>query len=130
MDKQKVFKQGKKSDFEDLAHPNMAQIERDIEVNEVAKRDPISERYDLLDSDFLRAMALIGGFGARKYGDRNWQFSKLEGDKSPINHIMKHFVAYQNREGYDHIEVGSEPYNHLAAIAFNAMMEFYHVYRE
>lgn len=111
-------------------HPNDSLMQRDIEVNELAKRDPINTRYDLLDPDFLYFMARIADYGANKYGDRNWQKSKLEGNKSAINHIFKHLVAYQNRNPYDHCEIGSEPYIHLASIAFNAMMEFYHVYKE
>ena len=126
MEKKKIYQ----------AHPNEKLIEQDIQTqecahqartsNELAKRDPITERYDLLDPDFLRCMALIGGFGARKYGDRNWQLSELTGNKSPINHIMKHLVAYQNHEQYDHPEIGDQYWIHLAAIAFNAMMQFYH----
>ena len=109
---------------------NAPLIDRDIAVNELAKRDPIAERYDILDTDFLRIMALIAGYGARKYGERNWQKSRLEGDKSPINHILKHLVAYQNGEPYDHPEIATESHIHLAAIAFNAMMEFYHEFKK
>lgn len=125
MNKLKPADPRKKPDFEDLAQPTET-IARTVGE---AQRDPITERYDLLDPDFLRYMALIGGYGARKYGEGNWKLSRLEGDKSPINHIMKHLVAYQNKESYDHPEVGFEPYIHLAAIAFNAMMEFYHEFR-
>ena len=117
-------------------HPNEKLIERDIQTQEyartsgeIAQRDPIRERYDLLDPEFLRFMALIGGYGARKYGERNWQKSRLEGDKSPLNHVFKHWIAYQNGESYDHPEVGTERCIHLASIAFNAMMEFYHEFR-
>lgn len=97
---------------------------------EVAQRDPIRERYDILDPNFLHFMALIADYGAKKYGESNWKKSRMTGSKSPINHIYKHLGAYQKMVEYDHSEIGVEPYIHLAAIAFNAMMEFYHAIRE
>lgn len=117
-------------------HPNEEIMSRDIltqetarSAGEIAHRDPIRERYDILDPEFLRFMALIAGYGAKKYGEKNWHKSRLTGDKSPINHIMKHLVAYQNEEPYDHSEISSERCMHLVAIAFNAMMECYHEFR-
>lgn len=97
---------------------------------EEAKRNPISLRYDLLDFEFLEAMAKIADYGAKTYGEGNWKLSRLKGDKSPINHIMKHIKQYQEKQEYDHKEIGSEYTLQLAAIAFNAMMEFYHAKKE
>jgi hypothetical protein len=94
---------------------------------EEAKRDEISVRYDIIDPDFLELMAKIADYGAKKYGDDfNWQKSRLEGNKSPINHIYQHLMSYRIKEPYDHTEVGEHFSLHLVAIAFNAMMEFYY----
>lgn len=91
-----------------------------------AKRNPTSVRYDILDPEFLKCLAQIGHYGAEKYGDLNWQKSRLGADKSPVNHIYKHLGAYRNSEPYDHKELGQARKWHLAAIAFNAMMEFWY----
>lgn len=91
-----------------------------------AIRDPQNLRYDILDSEFLDFMAKIADYGAKKYGEFNWHKSRLTGDKSPINHIMKHISKYRQHQFYDHVEIGLDPKIHLAAIAFNAMMEFFY----
>ena len=95
-----------------------------------AQRNSISLRYDLLDFDFLEAMAKIADYGAKTYGEGNWKLSRMEKDKSPINHIMKHIKQYMQKNEYDHKEIGSEYTLQLVAIAFNAMMEFYHAEKE
>jgi hypothetical protein len=94
--------------------------------NEVAKRASVGYRYDILDVDFLELMAKIASYGAKKYGDLNWHKSRLEGEKGPMNHIMDHAIKYIQGVPYDHPEVGSDVKIQLAAIAFNAMMEFYY----
>lgn len=93
---------------------------------EGAKRDQVKYRYDVLYWNFIHAMAEIGHFGAEKYGDLNYRNPGLTRDKSPINHIANHLRKYIEHEIYDHPEVGNNRKYHLAAIAFNAMMEFYH----
>lgn len=95
-----------------------------------AQRNPISVRYDILDPDFLKSLAQIAHYGAEIYGDFNWHKSRLEGDKSPVNHIYKHLGAYRNAEPYDHKELGQARKWHLAAVAFNAMMEFWYENQE
>ena len=92
---------------------------------EVAIRHPQAIRYDILDPTFLEIMAKIADYGAKTYGDYNWQKSRLDGEKGPINHIYKHLTAYRLNKSYDHLEIGSDRKIHLAAIAFNAMMEFW-----
>lgn len=87
-------------------------------------------RYDILDPDFLEDLARIADYGAKKYGDFNWQLSCLTGDKGPINHIYKHLGSYRKGEAYDHEELGTRKSIHLAAIAFNAMMEYYWAKKE
>lgn len=84
-------------------------------------RLPIQYRYDLLDWEFIEAMAMIAHIGAEKYGERNWQKGRLEGDKSALNHAIKHLSEYQQGIPNDY---GPLPF-HLAQVAFNCMMEFY-----
>ena len=95
-------------------------------TTEIAKRDGVDFRYDILDPDFLHLMAQIADYGAKKYGDFNWHKSRMEGEKGPINHIYKHLMYYRNNVPYDHVEVGRGVELHLVAIAFNAMMEFFY----
>lgn len=92
-----------------------------------AKRDSVKYRYDVLYWNFIHAMAEIGHFGAEKYGDHNYREKGLTRDKSPINHIANHLRKFIEKEPYDHTEVGNNPKYHLVAIAFNAMMEYYHI---
>jgi dATP/dGTP diphosphohydrolase len=99
-------------------------------MSQEAKRNPQNLRYDILDPLFLEHLARIADYGAKKYGDLNWHQSHLEGDKSAINHIYKHLKSFRLEEPYDHQELGSGKEWHLAAIAFNAMMEFYWVMKE
>jgi Domain of unknown function (DUF5664) len=93
---------------------------------EEAKRNKIGLRFDIIDPNFLKALAQIGYYGADKYGDLNWQKSRLDGEKGPINHIYDHLHKYRTREPYDHEVIGTKRKYHLAAIAFNAMMEFWY----
>lgn len=88
-----------------------------------AKRNPVDYRYDVLAPEFLYLMAQIGKLGATKYGDLNWQKSRLDGEKGQINHIYHHLYQYRTNQPYDHEELGTDRIYHLAAIAFNAMME-------
>ena len=89
-----------------------------------AHREPVSFRYDLIDANFLHALALLKGYGAKKYGDTNFM-DGLPGSKSPANHIMGHLHQYRTGQAYDHTEIGGDsPKFHLIAIAINAMMEW------
>lgn len=106
------------------AHRRLVGHDRPTE-KEVAKRVSHPIRYDILDPEFLELMARVADYGAKKYGDFNWQKSRLEGDKSPINHIYKHLKSLRTGEQYDHQELGVHKKWHCVAIAFNAMMEFY-----
>jgi hypothetical protein len=101
-------------------------IPKNFKLKPEAIRDPVSVRFDILYPAFLRKMAEIGAFGAEKYGDLNWQKSRLEGGKGPVNHLMKHTTSYLLKEKYDHPELGTDRKIHLAAIAFNAMMEYWY----
>lgn len=96
----------------------------------IAKRISRPIRYDILDPDFLEDLAKIADYGAKKYGDLNWQLSRLTTDKGPVNHMYKHLGSYRKNEPYDHEELGTQRSLHLAAIAFNAMMEYYWAKKE
>jgi dATP/dGTP diphosphohydrolase len=97
----------------------------DISPVKKAVRDPIKERYDALLPEFLEAMALIGGHAVEKYKKwDNYMLSRLEGDQSPVNHIMKHLTEFRANRPYDKFD-GSRRW-HLVAIAYNAMMEFWY----
>lgn len=89
-----------------------------------AARQPVNYRYDILDSAFLHLMAEIAHYGAEKYGDYNYKESRLAGGKSPINHMYMHLHQY--KQGIVHDKYGDLSHQ-LAAIAFNAMMEFYYL---
>ena len=95
-------------------------------INSEAKRIPVDYRYDGLNPNFIKLMAQIAAYAAEKYGaTEQYTESRLIGEKSPINHIYEHLRQYQTGESYDHFD-GDLRY-HLAAIAYNAMMEyFYH----
>jgi hypothetical protein len=91
-----------------------------------ARRDPVAYRYDVLYWNFIHVMAQIGHFGAEKYGEFNYRQLGLKGNTSPVNHIANHLRKFIENEPYDHQEVGVGRKYHLAAIAFNAMMQFWH----
>lgn len=101
-----------------------------MDLHSQAKRDSVQYRYDVLYWDFIHAMAEIGHIGAEKYGDLNYQQPGLTREKSPVNHMANHLRHYINKDNYDHPEMNfvftNDPKYHLAAIAFNAMMEYYH----
>lgn len=121
---------GHKDDHEDynkFQWDNMNKsTEKVKELIEEAKRDSKELRYDILYPPFLYALASIASYGAKKYGDYNWTKSRLTGDKGPINHIYEHLGNYQEGIDYDHSSVGTDKKYHLAAIALNAMMEFWY----
>ena len=71
-------------------------------------------------------LAEIGHYAAEKYG--SWeQYSKarLIGEKGPINHIYEHLRQYVMGERYDHFE--GDVGRHLAAVAYNASMEWHYL---
>ncbi len=89
------------------------------------KRDPVDFRYDALNWDFIKMLAQIASYASGKYGSaEQYKHSRLEGEKSPFNHIQEHMRQYFF-EGVDHDHFG-DPRFHLAAIAYNAMMEYYY----
>lgn len=94
-------------------------------LEEKVKRQPVSFRWDALNWDFLKMLAEIAHYASGKYGSaEQYANGRLEQEKGPINHIYEHLRQYQAGEEHDHFK---DPRYHLAAIAYNAMMEYlYH----
>lgn len=83
--------------------------------------------------EFLKAMDDIGRYGSEKYGVESFQHRRLAGDHSrgslarttPLaiaQHARQHFSMHLAGQIHDHF--GTRRHQ-LAAVAFNAMMEFY-----
>lgn len=87
-------------------------------------RVPVDFRYDALNPEFLKCLAMIGAYADQKYGAwEQYTGARLTGDKSPINHIYEHLRAYVMGESYDHFD-GDMRWQ-LVAVAYNAMMAYY-----
>lgn len=81
---------------------------------------------------FLEAMNDIGRYGFQKYADQSFQSKALNGDitrsmertqsESIRDHAVAHFQMHINGVLHDHF--GTRKHQ-LAAVAFNAMMEYY-----
>lgn len=94
--------------------------------------ETMSEEYEFLSQEFLEAMNDIGRYGFEKYGADSFQARRQNGDRSRMlkrcepqaiaDHAREHFSMYLNHEPHDHF--GTDRHQ-LAAVAFNAMMEFY-----
>jgi len=93
----------------------------------VAKRVPVDYIYHQLNWDFIHGMAQIAGYAAHKYGSvQQYADSRLAGEKSPVNHMLRHTGQYITGESHDHFHSVEA---HLWAIAYNAMMEYYYYQR-
>lgn len=91
----------------------------------VAIRHKVGYRYNALNVDFLKMMAEIASYAAEKYGSpEQYTTSRLTEDQSPINHTYEHLRQYQTGEPYEHFD--NDPRYHLAAIAYNVMMEYWY----
>jgi hypothetical protein len=94
-------------------------------------RDKTPYRFDLLIPDFLERMGEAMGEGHEKYDDDrfypNWQYGLAE-DKSPINHMYAHLLAYHRMANdNDNLFTLDERIEHLAHLACNAMMEYWYI---
>lgn len=70
-------------------------------------------------------MAEIAHYADGKYGSvEQYTDGRLEGDKSPLNHIADHLRQYVTQRRHDKF---GDLSHQLAAIAYNAMMEFYYL---
>jgi len=88
---------------------------------------------DFLIAEFLEAMNDVGRYGHEKYGADSFHSRRVLGDASRgalartstdeiRKHAGEHFAMYQRGELHDHFGTLK---HQLAAVAFNAMMEFY-----
>jgi hypothetical protein len=94
-------------------------------LKEDIRRLPVQYRWDGLNWEFLRLLADIAGYADVKYGAaEQYTLGRLVGNKSPINHIYEHLRMYIAREPHDRF--GGLKHQ-LAAIAYNAMMEYYYL---
>jgi hypothetical protein len=88
-------------------------------------RDPVNYRYTALNWDFIKLMAEIAAYSDGKHGNaEQYTGAELTGNRAPLNHIVEHLRQYITEENYDHLD--ADPARHLAAIAYNAMMEFWY----
>jgi hypothetical protein len=92
-----------------------------VEEKTGGKRKGCDIRFDLLEPEFITAMAHIMSVGAKKYGDYNWQ-KGLSGANGGINHAIKHLMEYQANTPNDY----GPRKMHLVQVAVNAMFEFYY----
>ena len=74
---------------------------------------------------FLAAMEEIGSYGEEKYGDKSFIRNPVRHERTETpeiaSHIRDHFFQYEVGTLHDHF--GTKRHQ-LAAVAFNAMMEF------
>jgi hypothetical protein len=89
------------------------------------------KEYEHLIPGFLEAMNDIGIYGAEKYGVESFQQRNLLNDKTRTprtqaemlaKHAKIHFTEYVYDYKHDHFQTMR---HQLAAVAFNAMMEYY-----
>lgn len=102
---------------------NLMYAEKPLNASDIAKRTSIKERYDLIPPTVLKAIAEVFGNGAEKYGDRNWQKSRLSGDKSAINHALRHIINYQTKIPDDESE---DLKTHLSHAIVNLIFEYWY----
>ena len=90
------------------------------------KRVPVDFNYTGLNWDFIHAMAQIPPYADEKYTSwSQYTHARLEGEKSPANHIIAHLRSYMHGVPYDKFD--GDVGRHLVAIAYNAMMEWYYL---
>lgn len=89
--------------------------------------------HEFLVPAFIDAMNDIGRYGFEKYGPDSFQQRRLSGDHSRgglkrtepqviADHARDHFEQYLSHVPHDHFGTVK---HQLAAVAYNAMMEFY-----
>jgi len=86
------------------------------------QQDP---QYQWLSSLFLKAMNEIGQYGEQKHGASSFQQNPTRDFRKSTaeiaHHAQTHFLDY--RLGFKHDHFGTRRHQ-LAAVAYNAMMEF------
>lgn len=86
---------------------------------------------ETLDAAFLGAMQEIGLFGVMKHPTDHYKLHEERPQedgrtREMLSHALEHMASYKLKESH---ELGDRRY-HLAAAAFNLMMEFYFFTRE
>lgn len=92
-----------------------------------ATRFKCGVRFDLIPPECLIEVSKVFALGAEKYGDRNWQQSRLSGEHSPINHALKHIINYQAGIAD---EDGDDLKIHLTHAIVNLMFEYWYEEQE
>lgn len=89
-------------------------------------RVPVKFDFTGLNWDFIQLMAEIVPYADAKYTSfAQYALKRLTGQASPLNHVFAHGKQFIMGEPYDHFD--GKPERHLAAIAYNAMMEYLYV---
>jgi hypothetical protein len=87
-------------------------------------RQSVDFRFESLNWDFIMLMAKIASYAGEKYGTpEQYTKGRLEGEKSPVNHMVAHIRQYVRGDLHDYFGTREAQ---LAAIAYNAMMEYYY----
>lgn len=86
-------------------------------------RTKIGVRMDLIPGDVLLEVAKVLAQGAEKYGENNWKQSRLTGDKSALNHCLKHLACYQAGIPDDD---GDDPNIHITHAIVNLVFELHY----
>ncbi len=89
-----------------------------------AKRNKCGIRFDLIPPECLIEISKVFALGAEKYGENNWQQSRMDGEHGPINHALKHIINYHAGIPDDD---GPEPEIHLTHAIVNLMFEFWYL---
>lgn len=110
-------------------------IPADVRDNDIVLTDYLVERqneHKFLSKKFLDSMNDIGAYGFEKYGVDSFQHRMSVGDKSRWmervtseaigEHVSEHYAMHLRGDVHDHFNTRR---HQLAAVAFNAMMEFY-----
>lgn len=86
---------------------------------------------EFLFEEFLKAMNDIGAYGHQRYAEASFHHRRVSGDRTRdartkatviAGHALDHFDMYLRGELHDHFHTKK---HQLAAVAFNAMMEYY-----
>lgn len=92
----------------------------------------MGNKHQMLVESFLDAMNDIGKYGYEKYKEQSFQHQQLLGSHKRTSdrvsaeelqwHAGEHFRMYNSGEKHDHFHTKK---HQLAAVAFNAMMEYF-----
>ena len=85
-------------------------------TGEARKFDSDKPRYDLLPPELLEAVATILDFGAKKYGERNWESGMDWG--RPFAALQRHLWSWWNGEDLDQETYKSHLWHAACNIAF------------